>query len=82
MINKKGTTYKAIVKTMLQQFNKLGCNKSMKLHFLQLHTDLFPENLDVKGTMGMLSHKDTKDMEKRPGSSECQYDSQWLYTQN
>lgn len=63
--NKKDLNYKAMVKTMLQNFVKLGCNISVKLHFLHLHIDFFLENLgDVSEEQGERFHQDIKDMEK------------------
>ena len=43
--NNKDPNYKAIVKTMLENFKKMGCNMSVKVHFLHSHIDYFPENL-------------------------------------
>ena len=43
--NTKSPKYKEIVKTFLDNFHKLGCNMSVKVHFLHSHLEYFPENL-------------------------------------
>ena len=43
--NTKFPEYKEIVKTLLDTFHKLGCNMSVKVHFLHSHLEYFPENL-------------------------------------
>lgn len=64
--NHKHPEYKTIVKRMLQSFMKLGCNMSVKLHFIHSHIDFFPANLgDVSEEQGERFHQDIKDMEKR-----------------
>ena len=64
--NHKHPEYKTMVKRMLQSFMKLGCNMSVKLHFLHSHVDFFPANLgDVSEEQGERFHQDIKDMEKR-----------------
>jgi hypothetical protein len=35
--NNKDPNYKNIVDTMLENFKKLGCNMSVKVHFLHSH---------------------------------------------
>ena len=58
--------YKNIVENMLQKFQKLGCNMSVKVHFLHCHLDLFPENFGcVSEEQGERFHQDIKEMEKR-----------------
>jgi hypothetical protein len=37
--NIKNPIYKEIVRNMLDKFKLLGCNMSLKLHFLALHLD-------------------------------------------
>ena len=64
--NKKDSNYVAIVSDMLKKFNKLGCNMSIKIHFLHSHLDYFPENLGaVSEEQGERFHQDIKEMEKR-----------------
>jgi hypothetical protein len=43
----KDPNYKNIVETMLENFKKLGCNMSVKVHFLHSHIEYFPENLGL-----------------------------------
>ena len=51
---------------MLDNFHKLGCNISVKLHFLHSHLEYFPENLGAESEeQGERFHQDTKIMEKR-----------------
>jgi len=50
---------------MLKNFKKLGCNMSVKLHYLHSHLDWFPDNLDVSEEQGERFHQDIKEMEKR-----------------
>ena len=43
--NTKSEVYKTIVNGLLKNFKFLGCNMSIKLHFLNSHLERFPENL-------------------------------------
>jgi hypothetical protein len=43
--NIKDPLYKEIVRNMLDKFKLLGCNISLKLHFLASYLDYFPPNL-------------------------------------
>ena len=43
--NNKSVDYKDKIKEMLNNYKKLGCLMSLKLHFLESHVDYFPENL-------------------------------------
>lgn len=64
--NHKHPNYKNIVATLLNKFHKLGCNMSIKLHFLDSHLDFFPENLgDFSEEQGERFHQDIKNMETR-----------------
>ena len=64
--NKKDPNYKTIVADMLDNFKKLGCNMSIKVHFLHSHLDYFPANLgDVSEEQGERFHQDIKEMERR-----------------
>jgi hypothetical protein len=64
--NKKDPNYNTIVENMLQKYQKLGCNMSLKIHFLHSHLDYFPENLgSVSEEQGERFHQDIKEMEKR-----------------
>lgn len=64
--NVKDPNYKKIVKGMLNNCKKLGCNMSLKVHFLNSHIDHFPKNLgDYSEEHGERFHQDIKDMERR-----------------
>lgn len=65
--NTKSPNFKTLVTNMLQAFRKLGCNMSLKVHFLYNHLDYFP-----KVNLGSISeeqrerfHQDIKEMERR-----------------
>ena len=42
--NSKTNNYKELVENMLEKYHNLGCNMSIKLHYLHSHLDRFPEN--------------------------------------
>lgn len=64
--NYKGPDYENIVSKMLENFRVLGCNMSLKVHFLFAHLDQFPENLGaVSEEQGERFHQDIKEMERR-----------------
>jgi hypothetical protein len=51
---------------MLDKFKLLGCNMSLKLHFLASHLDYFPPNLGAVGEeQGERFYQDLKDVERR-----------------
>ena len=43
--NNKARTYAELISNMLTAFRNLGCNMSVKMHYLFSHMDRFPENL-------------------------------------
>lgn len=54
------------VEQMLINFEKLGCNMSVKVHFLHSHFDYFPKNLgDFSEEHGERFHQDIKSLENR-----------------
>lgn len=64
--NTKAENYQVLVATMLSAFRDLGCNMSIKLHFLHAHLDEFPGNLGaVSDEQGERFHQDLKTMEHR-----------------
>ena len=65
--NTKSPEYKKKkVKTLLDNFQKLGCNMSVKVYFFHSHLEYFPENLGVlKKEQDERFHHDIKIMEKR-----------------
>ena len=72
--NYKDENYENIVQNMLQHFRRLGCNMSLKVHFLFSHLNYFPENLGaVSEEQGERFHQDIKEMERR-------YQGRWSIT--
>lgn len=71
--NNKSPEYKKLVRKMLKNLRKLGCNLSYKLHFLNAHLDDFPEILgDFSEEHGERFHQDIKTIERRyQGSWNC-----------
>lgn len=64
--NNKDPNYKTIVADLLKHYKVLGCNMSVKVHFLHSHLDYFPENLGaVSKEQGERFHQDIKEMERR-----------------
>ena len=58
--------YKKSVKALLDNFHKLGCNISVKVHFLHSCLEYFPENLGaLSEEQGEKFHLDIKITEKR-----------------
>ena len=43
--NRKAPNYREIVGELLQSYQDMGCNMSLKIHFLDSHLDFFPDNL-------------------------------------
>ena len=71
--NEKADDYREIVQNLIKNFQRLGCNMSVKLHYLDSHLDKFPENLgDVSDEQGERFHQDIKVMEERyQGKWDC-----------
>jgi len=64
--NHKAANYQDIVQDLLTSFKAMGCNMSLKIHFLESHLDIFPENLgEVSDEHGKRFHQDILVMEKR-----------------
>ena len=64
--NTRAKNYTKIVQKLLESYKTLGCNMSIKLHFLHSHLANFPENLgDVSDEQGERFHQDLKVMEER-----------------
>ena len=43
--NRKAQNYEELVNNLLQDYPILGCNMSLKIHFLNSHLDFFPREL-------------------------------------
>ncbi|XP_053968164.1 uncharacterized protein LOC128869618 [Anastrepha ludens] len=64
--SRRSDKYKTLVTNMLKNYERLGCNMSLKIHFLDSHLDFFPQNCgDVSDEHGERFHQDIKTMEKR-----------------
>jgi len=64
--NHKAANYQDVVQDLLTSYKVMGCNMSLKIHFLESHLDFFPENLGaVSDEHGARFHQDIMAMEKR-----------------
>ena len=64
--NTKSDDYRNIIETMLGNYHKLGCNMSIKVHFLNSHLEQFLDNLGaVSDEQAERFHQDIKVMEER-----------------
>jgi hypothetical protein len=64
--NRRADNYKDLVEELLSSYQKLGCNMSVKIHFLSSHLDFFPENCgSVSDNHGECFHQDIATMESR-----------------
>ena len=43
--NHKAANHRDVVQDLLTSYKAMGCNMSLKIHFLESHLDFFPENL-------------------------------------
>lgn len=64
--NEKAKNYVELVQDLLNNFKNLGCNMSIKVHYLHSHLEKFPENLgSCSEEQGERFHQDLKVMEDR-----------------
>jgi hypothetical protein len=64
--NIKDPDYATVFSNMLENFKVLRCLMSLKIHFLNSHLDLFPENLGaVNEEQGARFHQGIKEIERR-----------------
>ncbi|XP_077117201.1 uncharacterized protein LOC143773722 [Ranitomeya variabilis] len=64
--NRRVDNYVDIVNNLLTKYHKLGCNMSLKIHFLDSHLDFFPDNCGaVSDEHGERFHQDILNMEQR-----------------
>ena len=47
--NHKAAKYQDVVRDLLTLYKAMGCNMSLKIHFLESHLDFFPENVGQVG---------------------------------
>lgn len=64
--NNRDPNYKTLVNQMIKNYQKIGANMSLKLHFLHSHLEFFPTNLgEMSDEQGERFHQDIKVMEAR-----------------
>ncbi|GBM32309.1 hypothetical protein AVEN_223346-1 [Araneus ventricosus] len=64
--NDKAENYKDLVEGMLALFHDIGCNMSLKIHFLDSQLNFFPDDCgQVSDEHGERFHQDIANMEKR-----------------
>ena len=64
--NYKAANYQDIVQDLLTSYKAMGCNVSVKIHFLESHLNFSPENLaEVSDEHGERFHQDIMAVEKR-----------------
>lgn len=69
--NRRSGNYEELVQNLLVAYKNMGCNMSLKIHFLHSHLDFFPENCgDVSDEHGERFHQEISAIEKR-------YQGQW-----
>jgi len=63
--NHKAANYQDIVQDLLTSYKAMGCNMSLKIHFMKSHLDFFPGNLGKVGDKhSERFHQDVMAMEK------------------
>ena len=63
---RKDDNYRTLVTNLLECYKRMGCNMSLKIHFLHSHIDFSPENLGhVSDEQEERFHQDIPVMEKR-----------------
>jgi hypothetical protein len=64
--NFKAANFRELVQDLVDSYEQLGCNMSLKMHFLYLHLDFFPLNCgSVSDEHGERFHKNISVMEHR-----------------
>jgi len=64
--NHKASNYQDVVQDLLTSYKAMGCNTSLKIHFLEAHVDFFSEKLgEVSNEHSERFHQDIMAMEKR-----------------
>jgi len=69
--NRRVDTYKDRMEELLSSYQKLGCNLSVKIHFLSSHLDFFPENC------GSVSDKPSERFHQDIAAMEGRYKGKW-----
>jgi len=64
--NTRSSNYSELVSKLLKDYNDLGCNMSLKIHFLHLHLDFFPPNIGVvSDEHGERFHQNVMEIDRR-----------------
>ena len=64
--NFKAANFRELVQDLMDSYEQLGCNMSLKMHFLFSHLDFFPLNCgDVSDEHGERCHQEISVMERR-----------------
>ncbi|GFV14773.1 uncharacterized protein TNCV_3959831 [Trichonephila clavipes] len=69
--NIKAENYRDIVHDLITSYKNLGCNMSLKIHFLHSHLDFFPENL------GAVSDQHGECFQQEISATEKRYQGKW-----
>ena len=66
MGNKRSSNYVEVVNEFLEAYEEMGCNMSIKIHFLHSHLEFSPNNLgQLRDERGELFHQEISTIEKR-----------------
>jgi hypothetical protein len=64
--NKKAENFEDMISELIENYRALGCNMSLKMHFLDSHLDFFPQNLgNVSDEHGEHFHQGISTVETR-----------------
>jgi hypothetical protein len=64
--NHKAANYQDVVQDLLTSYKAMGCNMSLKIHFLESHLNFFPENLgEASDEHSEIFHQDIMAVENR-----------------
>jgi len=69
--NRRAQNYEELVNNLLQSYQQLGCNMSLKIHFLHSHLVFFPENC------GAASDEQGERFDQHISSMEKRYQGNW-----
>ena len=71
--NHKSPNYKDIVRRLITSFGTMGCNMSLKLHFMHCHLDFFPQ----KYSLGEVSDEHGERFHQQIATMERRYSGKW-----
>ena len=70
--NNRADNFKVLVENLLEAYKSLGCNMSLKIHFLNSHLDYFPLNC------GAVSNKHGEPFHRTISTVEQRYQGRWI----